>query len=417
MTELERQNKNKNIAASMKETMLRRQNQICRVYTVKVDKSRLTKQQKEQFKMLFIEGKWIWNNLVAYYNDNKTVNGFNLNQMMKVKLQDGTFEDKNLEYIGSQMKQSILKQFNANVKTCNRLVKQKKQKHYTFKFKNEIKSIDLKQYGTTYSFYGNGKMKMQNIKGSFKVNGTKQFKNIKGLEFANAKILNTPKGYYIAITTYIDRNKIQNINYNDKRIGIDFGSQTSFTTSEGEKINVFVQESGRIKKLSRKMHRRVKGSKGRAKVRHLLKIEYQKLSNKKNDLSNKIVSKFSKNNLVVMQDEQIDKWKIKHGKKVQHSVLGRVKSKLKTKANVVMINKYYPTTKLCTKCGNYHDKMTEKDRTFICPICGHTEDRDIHAANNMLWLYDNIIGLGRTEVTRKEIEPLIVSIINGNGQV
>ena len=27
------------------------------------------------------------------------------------------------------------------------------------------------------------------------------------------------------------------------------------------------------------------------------------------------------------------------------------------------------------------------DRIFVCPVCGHTEDRDVHAAKNMLWFY------------------------------
>ena len=413
MTEEQRLNKNKNIGLSMAATRAKRQNQVCRVYTVKIDQSRLSSKQKEQLKMLFVESKWIWNNCVTYFNDNGTLDGFNLKQDMIVKMPDGTFETRKLNYLGSQMKQSIVTQFKANVKTCFKLLKQGKQKHFNFKYKKkDITAIDLKQYSTTYYFKDKNKMKLQNIQGVLTVRGTKQFRDIEGLEYANAKILNTAKGYYVAITTYIDKDKLKPRKYKDNRIGIDFGCSMSFTTSEGEKINAYIQESDRLKKLQRKMFKQENGSKGRTKTISLIRKEYQKLSNQKNDLANKLTHYFSQNKLVVFQDEQLSVWKIKHGKKVHHSVLGRVKVKLKDKSNAIMINKLYPTTKLCTKCGSYHDNITLKDRTFICPVCGYTEDRDIHAANNMLWIYNNIVGPGRTEVTRKEIEPLVSDICN-----
>ena len=41
-------------------------------------------------------------------------------------------------------------------------------------------------------------------------------------------------------------------------------------------------------------------------------------------------------------------------------------------------------------------QMTQSDRVFVCD-CGVTEDRDIHAAQNMLWFYHNIVGVERTE--------------------
>ena len=54
--------------------------------------------------------------------------------------------------------------------------------------------------------------------------------------------------------------------------------------------------------------------------------------------------------------------------------------------NVVFLDKWFPTTKLCTKCGHKTEMPTD-ERTFVCANCGHTDDRDIHAANNMIWLY------------------------------
>ena len=45
------EDKNKIISESLKATRERRKNQVCRIYKVKVDYSRLSKQQKEDFKL------------------------------------------------------------------------------------------------------------------------------------------------------------------------------------------------------------------------------------------------------------------------------------------------------------------------------------------------------------------------------
>ena len=87
-------------------------------------------------------------------------------------------------------------------------------------------------------------------------------------------------------------------------------------------------------------------------MRHKLDKEYQHLVNKKNDAANKVAHKLLENETVVMQDENLQGWKTNgHGKKVQHSILGRIKSILMRHDNVVVLNQYAPTTKLCTHCG------------------------------------------------------------------
>ena len=113
----------------------------------------------------------------------------------------------------------------------------------------------------------------------------------------------------------------------------------------------------------------------------------------------------SENREIVIQDENLNAWQSNgHGKKVQHGVLGRVKRRLIASPRVHVINRWVPTTKLCTSCGKMHDDITEKDRKFICPHCGHNDgERDTHSAKNMLWLYLNMsqyIGLDGSEYKR-----------------
>lgn len=404
--------KNTNIAASMSATMAKRKGQQCRVYKVKIDESRLSAKQKEQLKMLFVEAKWLYNDCLNWLNENngKYVSDYIISKQITKLDKDGNREQVELNYLGSQMRQSVIADLQRNIKVLSKL----KQNGYNvgkLNYRKEYKSVNLKQYGTTYKILSHNKMRIQNVHGKLTVNGLDQFINIDGIEYANANILNTPLGYYIAITTYIDKDKIQHKPKIKGRIGIDFGCTTSFTLSNGEKIDCTIQESDRLKRLQKKIFRQVKGSKGREKTISLIRKEYAKLSNKKTDLTNKIVAYLSSFDEVIFQDEQLQQWKVKNGKSVQHSVLGKVKAKLNTKQNCHMIDRWFPTTKLCTNCGTYNDNLKLSDRKFVCPECGITDDRDIHAAKNMIWVYDNIVvGLGRTDLKRVETEPLVRQI-------
>jgi len=171
-------------------------------------------------------------------------------------------------------------------------------------------------------------------------------------EFANANLVRKPDGYYLKVTCFINKENWQVVTTNGKEIGLDFGIKSNIMTSEGERLNVSIQESDRLKTLQRELFRRVKGSKNRNKTIKLIRREYQKLSNKKQDRVNKIVHQLKRYNRIYMQDEQISNWhKGLFGKQIQHSCLGTVKAKLKLLPQTVILDKWIPTTKLCPKCG------------------------------------------------------------------
>ena len=68
-------------------------------------------------------------------------------------------------------------------------------------------------------------------------------------ELANANLIKRPGGYYLKVTCFINKDNFKKIQTNGKEIGLDFGIKTNITTSEGEKLDVSVEESERLKKL------------------------------------------------------------------------------------------------------------------------------------------------------------------------
>ena len=249
-------------------------------------------------------------------------------------------------------------------------------------------------------------MKLAGLPKTFIVNGLNQFISIPEIEFANARLIHRGTGYFVQFVCYVPKeNKSQK--KIEKTIGIDFGCSTAFTTNEGRKISASVPESERLKKLQKRQAKKVKGSKNWLRTMKQVKKEYQKITNRRNDLANKIVHEFNQYQTIIIQDEQLRNWhKNGHGRAVQHSVLGRVKSKLLLNPNTVVLGKTVPTTKLCTKCGKWHDELKVWNRTFKCD-CGVEMDRDIHAAQNMVWFYENNVGVGRTKFKRLEMKALV----------
>ena len=84
--------KNQNIKKTMKETMTRRTSQSCAVYKVKIDESNLSKKQKEQLKMIFVEAKWFYNNILSW-SENHDINDFDT----KIKKVNILNKDKEIE--------------------------------------------------------------------------------------------------------------------------------------------------------------------------------------------------------------------------------------------------------------------------------------------------------------------------------
>lgn len=246
-----------------------------------------------------------------------------------------------------------------------------------------------------------------------RVGGLSQLVGIDGMEMAFARLVRTPLGYFLKVTVYCPKAKLKS-ETNGKRVGIDFGCATSFTTSEGDKIDVSVQESDRLKRLSRKANRIDKNARSEHKrhLRFLIAREYAKMDNRKKDIACKLAYRFAQYDECVIQDEMLQAWhKGAHGKAVQHSCMGAVKARLRHNENIVVLDRSCPTTKLCRECGEIHHEMTQRDRVFVCG-CGVKEDRDVHAAENMLWFADRKIGIiqvgvERTKFKREDLEPLL----------
>lgn len=205
-------------------TKNKRLSQRCIVYKIKINEGALTKKQKEQLKMLFVEAKWFYNHELSLLKNGtfKDIDPLDIKDVMHYD-KDGNELISQLEFLTSSYKQSINRQIISSLKTINTLKKNGHISHGELHFVSDCKSLNLKQYGNTHVFKSLHKMKIQGISKYVKVCGTKQFWNKANIEFANAKLLNTANGYYIAITCYLPKEDKKISHLKKEAIALDFG--------------------------------------------------------------------------------------------------------------------------------------------------------------------------------------------------
>ena len=402
--------KNRKIRENGKVTRERRSQMDCRVISVKIQENRLSKAKLEKLKRCFLEGKWLYNAILA--TDDLTLED---TSTVQVKVKD-TFEIREISTLSAQMKQSVIESVKTNVRSLFK-AKKKGLKVGRLQFKKECNEINLKQFGQTYAIKGKNKIRVEKI-GVLVVNGLEQI-NLDEVEFANAKLIQKPSGFYIHITIYTKR---QSQPITEKEVlGLDMGIKDQLTFSNGVKVNFYLEESEQLKGLMRKLNRQTKGSNQYKQTLNRIKRIYEHYNNKKNDVVNKLNLVLEKNYIICFQDELLNQWKRKKskhkfsfGRKVQHGILGRVKDKLKKNTSNLMLESSIPTTQTCPVCGCLRKHGLDK-RKYHCEHCGYENlDRDIHSANMMVLLsgYGTYRSLNTDAVSTNKLVSLLANLEN-----
>lgn len=371
------ESKKKILSASLKATRLKRTNQICRVFEVKLDESHLNKTTKAELDTLFLEAKWLYNHVLSQEDI------FNVDSKIdkvQIKVKEET-EDRELKVIGSQMKQSVVDSVKQNILNLSKR-KDAGYKVGKLNFKSYCNSIDLKQFGNTYRINGN-KIKIQGIKKYFVVRGLNQINS--DYEIANAKIVKRSSGYYFKITCFIDKNRINIIKKKTEPVGIDMGILNQITLSNSIEIKYQVPvATKKLRRLHKLTSKKKKHSSNGNKARIELAREYEYYNNQKQDIKNKIVhilkTDFSR---VVFQDDNIKAWQRIWGKRMLNTAIGGITEDLKRIPTSVKVSRWFASTKECPIC-KHKQKVGLDERVFVCEHCGYTKDRDWKSAECIL---------------------------------
>jgi len=211
----------------------------------------------------------------------------------------------------------------------------------------------------------------------------------------SATISQTPTGkYYIAILVEYEA-QIEPVTPTvDTTIGLDYSSKTLFVDSETNSPNYpkfYRQAEAKLKREQRKLSKRRKGSKNRDKQRRKVAKLHEKAANQRKDFLHKLSRQIANAyDVVAIEDLNMRGMAqaLNLAKSTNDNGFGMMKSFIAYKLaeqgkHLVIIDKWYPSSKLCHICKHENKELTLADRNWTCPSCGAELDRDINAAINI----------------------------------
>ena len=222
----------------------------------------------------------------------------------------------------------------------------------------------------------------------------------------SATISKTKSGnYFLSILIDVPQDEIVKFRQTGGSVGIDLGVKDFVITSDGEVFenkHFFKKQENKIKKLQKQLTRKIKGSNNRNRARIKLAKAYERLVNQRENYIHSVVNELLKYyDTVYMEDLNVSGMLKNHNlaKAIQEVGFYRFKSVLLDKSvnngkKVVFVDRFYPSSKTCHKCGYVFKGLTLNEREWKCPSCGEIHDRDLNAAMNILTEGERILESG-----------------------
>lgn len=241
----------------------------------------------------------------------------------------------------------------------------------------------------------------------------------KDQKYVNPRITYDGKFWYLSVGYKVEPKQVKLTN---EKIGIDLGlkdlaivsnvdnsySKKYRNINKGYKVKLLEK---RLKRAQRKLSRKILNNiesydekhipiyirpledcKNVQKQIHIVQNLYRKLTSVRNNYIHQVTIEIvkTKPSKIVIEDLNVsDMMKNRHlAKSIANSKWYEFRRQILYKAEmygieVVLADRFYPSSKTCSCCGNYKKDLKLKNRTYICDECGLKIDRDINAAINL----------------------------------
>lgn len=198
-------------------------------------------------------------------------------------------------------------------------------------------------------------------------------------------------------------------------VGVDLGITTAAALSTGEKIvspRPLRKALRRLKIRQRRIGRKVEAAKikaglapgarlpkrtrlpqsaNRLKSARSVARLYERIGNIRADFTHKLTTRLCRENQTVVIEDLNVKGMLKHEKlarAISDVGMGEFRRQMIYKAQrydttLILADRWFPSTKLCSSCGEKNESLTLKDREWTCQSCGTHHDRDINASINL----------------------------------
>lgn len=211
----------------------------------------------------------------------------------------------------------------------------------------------------------------------------------------SATIVRSADRWFVSLSCELTAIKHRKPAENQGVVGVDLGVKELAVCSNGRRFEgpkAYIKNLKKLKRMQRSLSRREKGSKRYAKRRlsiaklhrrtHCLRQESL------HQLTNYLTSNF---HTIGIEDLNVSGMLKNHRLAMRIADMGfyefRRQLEYKAKARgceVVLVDRFYPSSRLCRVCGHKNEGLRLSDRHWKCPNCGsEIEDRDLNAALNI----------------------------------
>jgi len=181
---------------------------------------------------------------------------------------------------------------------------------------------------------------------------------------------------------------------NGRSVGVDAGITTLLTLSTGEKVpNLRHERADRVRlaKAQRQHARKQKGSSNRGKARLKVGKVYARIADRRRDYLHKVTTRLVRENqTIVIEDLAVRNMARNHSlaRAISDAAWRDLRSMLEYKTGwygreLVVVDRWFPSSKVCSACGQAAASMPLSVREWVCTSCGVTHDRDVNAAKNI----------------------------------
>ena len=211
----------------------------------------------------------------------------------------------------------------------------------------------------------------------------------------SATVSRTADQWFASITVDTDQNHLPPAE-NQGTVGVDLGVSTLATLSTGEKVVGAKPHKAllsRLKRLSRSLSRKVKGSANRHKAKQKLAKFHASIANIRQNSLHQLTTNLTRRfHTIGIEDLNVSGMvKNRHlSRAISDMGFFEFRRQLEYKAGmrgavVVVADRFFASSKTCSApdCGHKVDKLPLSVREWTCPICGAIHDRDINAAKNL----------------------------------
>jgi putative transposase len=214
----------------------------------------------------------------------------------------------------------------------------------------------------------------------------------------NCTVTHEPNGAWMFSLSYEYRKKEAPVRAFEKEtvrhIGLDMSVPKLYIDSMGNEADFYKtyrKVEKRIAIEKRRLSRMQYGSSNYEKQCKKIAKLYAKAKHQRRDMLHKLSCMLTDQyDLITVEDLDMAAMKkaLKLGKSISDNGWGEFLVMLKYKSDrkgslILQVDKWFPSSKTCLACGYVHKELTLKDRTYVCPACGHAMNRDHQAAVNI----------------------------------